>query len=91
MINMTFDDYPESESKNLGFWNEEADKGGIIVHDHSGGSRIFQRGCANSQIEIILQFFAKNCMKMKEFGPRGGAYATFYCVPYKFCQKAFFV
>ena len=22
---------------------------------------------------IIFQFFAENCMKMKEFGPRGGA------------------
>ena len=28
-------------------------------------------GCANSQIAIIFQIFAKNCMKMKEFEPRG--------------------
>ena len=33
-----------------------------------GFSRV---GCANSQIGIILQFFAENCMKMKEFGPPG--------------------
>ena len=37
----------------------------------SGGPRIFPRGCANSQIRIILQFFAENCVKMKEFGPPG--------------------
>ena len=29
-------------------------------------------GCANSQIAIIFQIFAKNCMKMKVFGPPGG-------------------
>ena len=40
---------------------------------NSGGSRIFPRGCAKSQIGIILQNFAENCMKMKDFrSPRGG-------------------
>ena len=29
-------------------------------------------GCPNYQIWILLQFFAENCMKMKEFGPSGG-------------------
>ena len=38
----------------------------------SGGSRIFPRGGAPTpKIAIIFQMFAKNCMKMKEFGPRG--------------------
>ena len=43
----------------------------------SGGSRIFVGGGgggvgANSGSGIILQtFFAKNCMKIKEFGPQG--------------------
>ena len=50
---------------------------------HSGGSRIFLRG---RQLKkrmwylIILQIFAENCMKIKEFGvsgsPFGSAYAT---------------
>ena len=31
-------------------------------------------GCANSQKDYYFSFFfAENCMKMKEFGPRGGA------------------
>ena len=30
-------------------------------------------GCVNSPIGIILQLFAENCMKMKEFGPQGSA------------------
>ena len=30
-------------------------------------------GGTNSESGVILQFFAENCMKMKEFGPRGGA------------------
>ena len=37
----------------------------------SGGSTIFPRGCANSPIGIILQFFAENRMKIKEFEPGG--------------------
>ena len=40
----------------------------------SGGSRIFPRGGAPTpKSAIIFQFFAENCMKMKEFGPPGGA------------------
>ena len=39
----------------------------------SGGSRIFPGGGAPTpKSAIIFQFFAKNCMKMKEFGPPGG-------------------
>ena len=39
----------------------------------NGGSRIFPRGGAPTpKSAIIFQFFAENCMKMKEFGPRGG-------------------
>ena len=33
----------------------------------------FSQGCAPTpKSAIIFQFFAENCMKMKEFGPRGG-------------------
>ena len=39
----------------------------------SGGSRIFPRGAPTPKSAIIFQFFAENCMKMKEFGPPGGA------------------
>ena len=39
----------------------------------SGGSRIFPRGGRQlPKIAIIFHIFAENCMKMKEFGPRGG-------------------
>ena len=42
----------------------------------SGGSRIFPRRGANSKggCEKLLfgNFFPKNCMKLKEFGTRGG-------------------
>ena len=30
-------------------------------------------GAPTPKSAIIFQFFAENCMKMKEFGPRGGA------------------
>ena len=29
-------------------------------------------GAPTPKSAIIFQFFAKNCMKMKEFGPQGG-------------------
>ena len=32
-----------------------------------------QGGAPTPKIDIIFQFFAENCMKMKEFGPPGGA------------------
>ena len=32
-----------------------------------------QGGAPTAKIAIIFQIFAKNCMKMKEFGPPGGA------------------
>ena len=32
-----------------------------------------QRGAPTSKIAIIFQIFAENCMKMKKFGPPGGA------------------
>ena len=33
----------------------------------------FSQGCTPTpKIAIIFQIFAKNCMKMKEFGPPGG-------------------
>ena len=38
----------------------------------SGGSRIFPGGAPTPKSAIIFQFFAENCMKMKEFGPPGG-------------------
>ena len=42
-----------------------------LSDDISGGCRIFQRRCANSQNCYYFQIFGENCMKMKEFGPRG--------------------
>ena len=43
--------------------------------DVSGGSRIFPRGvCQLPQVLLFFDFFPKNCMKMKEFGPPGGAH-----------------
>ena len=39
----------------------------------SGGSRIFPRGVPTPKIAIIIHIFAENCIKMKEFGPPGGA------------------
>ena len=35
-----------------------------------------QGGAPTSKIAIIFQIFAENCMKMKEFGPRGGGGAS---------------
>ena len=41
----------------------------------SGGSRIFLRECTNSQSGcanlLFCNFFAENCMRMKEFGTGG--------------------
>ena len=46
----------------------------------SGGSRISQTGGANPQGGganlLFCPIFPKNCMKMKEFGPRGGGGAS---------------
>ena len=43
----------------------------------SDGSRISQRGCANckgggTKNKLFLPIFPKNCMKLNNFGPRGG-------------------
>ena len=46
----------------------------------SGGSRIFPGGAPTPKSAIIFQFFAENCMKMKEFGPPGGG-ARPWCPP----------
>ena len=35
-----------------------------------------QGGAPTPKITIIFQIFAKNCMKMKEFGPPGGGRAS---------------
>ena len=37
------------------------------IQDFPGG------GAPTPKSAIIFQFFAENCMKMKEFGPQGGA------------------
>ena len=40
----------------------------------SGGSKIFLGGGVggpNPTVGLFFQLFAENCMKMKEFGPRG--------------------
>ena len=48
---------------------------GCIFKVHiSGGSRIFPRGVRQlPKVLLFFNFFAENCMKMKEFGPLGGA------------------
>ena len=39
----------------------------------SGGSRIFQTGVLQlPTLLLCFKIFAENCMKMKDFGPRGG-------------------
>ena len=45
---------------------------------NSGGSRIFPGGGVRQLPKVLLffNFVPENCMKMKEFGPQGGA-----CVP----------
>ena len=43
-----------------------------MEYHSSGGSRIFPGGAPTPKSAIIFQFFAENCMKMKEFGPPGG-------------------
>ena len=45
----------------------------LLTHP-SGGSRIFPRGggAPTPKLELFCKFFAENCMKMKEFGSRGG-------------------
>ena len=46
----------------------------ITNEQGSGGSRIFLRGGAlTPKMGLFFQLFAENCMKMKEFGPPGGA------------------
>ena len=41
------------------------------IQDFPEGGANPQSGCANL---LFRKFFAENCMKMKEFGPRGGAH-----------------
>ena len=41
----------------------------LLSNNNSGGSRISQRRGANI---LFGQKFPENCMKSKEFGPRGG-------------------
>ena len=41
---------------------------------NSDGSRIFLKGEAPTpKVGLFFQLFAENCMKMKEFGPRGAS------------------
>ena len=43
----------------------------------SGGSRIFPRGVRQlPKLLLFFNFFAKNCVKMKEFEPGGGGGAS---------------
>ena len=47
----------------------------IAVSDIRGGSRISQMECTNSRgrcANLFGKMFVENCMKMKDFGPRGG-------------------
>ena len=47
----------------------------VVWKEISGGSRIFLRGGTNSKNAgaylLFCKFLAGNCMKMKEFKPRG--------------------
>ena len=44
-----------------------------ILHIYQWRIQDFSQGGAPTpKSAIIFQFFAENCMKMKEFGPRGG-------------------
>ena len=40
----------------------------VMTTKISGRSRIFLRGAPTPKVGIFFQLFAKNCMKMKEFG-----------------------
>ena len=51
------------------------------VADPGGGGNS-QSGCANL---LFCKFVAENCMKMKEFGPRGG-HASLTTPPLGICQ-----
>ena len=56
----------------------EQDRLYLLNMASSGGSRIFQTeggGASLGKKPIIWQFFAENCMKMKEIELRGGALA----------------
>ena len=51
-------------------------KSSSLGGDHQWRIQDFSQGGAPTpKIAIIFQIFAKNCMKMKEFGPPGGARA----------------
>ena len=63
----------------------------------SGGSRIFPRGVRQlPKMLLFFNFFAENCMKMKEFGPPGGVpgappwirkcLSFVYLLPYNLCH-----
>ena len=44
-----------------------------IAHSYQWRIQDFpQGGAPTPKSAIIFQFFAENCMKMKEFGPQGG-------------------
>ena len=46
----------------------------VVRLEPSGGSRIFPRGVRQlPKVLLFFNFFAENCMKMKEFGPPEGA------------------
>ena len=44
---------------------------GNIISPISGRSRIFVSGLPTPKVGVACKFFGENCMKMKEFGPRG--------------------
>ena len=39
---------------------------------YSGGSRFSRGGAPIPKLGLFCKCFAENCMKMKEFGPKGG-------------------
>ena len=46
----------------------------VKLSESSGGSRIFPRGVRQlPKVLLFFNFVPENCMKMKEFGPRGAS------------------
>ena len=52
--------------------NQDRERDSHISTWSSGRSRIFLRGAPNPKLVLFCNFFAKSCMKMKEFGAWGG-------------------
>ena len=56
----------------------------IVAHHDNRTIQDFPHGGANSQsvLTYYFEFFAENCMKMKEFGPWGRGECAYLAPPY---------